>query len=132
MLLLMRRIRGLSESLDRAEAAAAEGGKPYEPRVHEAARLLLGSVEKLTVRQVTEVSNQGVYQWVLTLTGTVAGRQTLLGERGVIRPQADDTRQSICDRLVATLCANSERTTGKPYLDAKVLFFDLQPNALPD
>jgi hypothetical protein len=78
------------------------------------------------------VSNQGVYQWVLTLTGTVAGRQTLLGERGVIRPQADDTRQSICDRLVATLCADSERTTGKPYLDAKVLFFDLRPNALPD
>ncbi|WP_333745705.1 hypothetical protein [Streptomyces sp. IBSBF 2950] len=132
MMVLMRQIRELSESLDRSEAAAADGGKPYEVEVHAAARELLGSVGKLTVRQVTEVTHHGAYHWVLTVTGTVVGRQALLSDRGVIRPEADETRESICDRLVTDLCAESERTTGTPYLDPKVLFFDLQPNALTD
>ncbi|WP_030756497.1 hypothetical protein [Streptomyces sp. NRRL F-5135] len=131
-MVFMRQIQDLSESLDRAEAAAAESGQPYESEVHEAARLLLYSAGKFTIRQVTEVTNRNAFHWVLTVTGTVAGRQTLLGARGVVRPESDDTRQSICDRLVDSLCADSERATGKPYLDAKVLFFDLQLNVLPD
>ena len=129
MMVLMREMRDLSAALDRGEIAAAEGGA-YDTDVHTAARQLLASVGKLTVRQVTEVTNQDVYHWVLTVTGTVAGRQSLLSDRGVIQPHADDTRQSLCDRIVARLCTESERSTGTPYLDPKVLFFDLQPNAL--
>ncbi|MET9459971.1 hypothetical protein ABZY05_33615 [Streptomyces canus] len=129
MVVLMRKIRELTVSLDRAEVAAANSGKPYDTEVHDAARSLLCSVEKLTVRQVTEVTNHGSYHWVLTVTGTVAGRQTLLSDHGVIRPEAHDTRESICDRLITDLCTQSEQTTGNPYIDPKVLFFDLQPNA---
>ncbi|MER5302159.1 hypothetical protein ABT039_22250 [Streptomyces lasiicapitis] len=131
MIVLLRRIEALAGSLDQAEAAAAKEGRVHELEVHADARMLLASVEKLTVRQVAEVANHGAYHWALTVTGTVAGRQTLLSDHGVIRPTADDTRQSLCDRLVTTLCTESEQTTGKPYLDAKVLFFDLQPNSLP-
>ncbi|MER8003005.1 hypothetical protein [Streptomyces sp. NPDC095613] len=131
MMVLMRQTDALSESLDQVEAAAADGGAPYDPEVHEAARQLLDFVGKLTIRQVAG-PDYGTYHWVLTVTGTAAGRQSLLSERGVIRPEVDDTRQSLCDRIVARLCVESERATGTPYLDPKVLFFDLQPNDFTD
>ncbi|MEU9014228.1 hypothetical protein AB0D12_31555 [Streptomyces sp. NPDC048479] len=130
MTTLLRETDQLRRILDLREYEAADEIRPYDETLHRSARRLLDPVDKITVRMATEAANRGAYHWALTLTGTVDGRQTLLGDRGVVRPEADATRGAICDKLVAALTAAAEKRHGKPYRDPKVLFFDLQPNVL--
>lgn len=130
MMTLLRESDQLRRILDLREYEAADEIRPYDEALHRSARRLLEPVGQITVRMATEAANRGAYHWTLTLNGTIDGRQTLLGDRGVIRPEADETRESICDKLIATLTAAAEKKSGKPYRDPKVLFFDLQPNLL--
>jgi hypothetical protein len=131
---LMREIDHLDAALTRVEQAAAAGGPPYDAEVHEAARRLLASADQVTVGQAASIlaaENRNTFHFVLTLTGTVDGRQRLVGDQGTVRLAGTDTRAAVCDRLVASLRAQTEKQTGKPFLDTRVLFFDLQPNVLP-
>lgn len=135
MLGLLRETKDLTNQLARVEQAAADGGPGFDAEVHEAARRLLATTGKVTVRQVgaiTAALNHSTYHWVLTLTGIVDGRQKLVGDQGTVQPSDTDTRASVCERLVASLRAKTEAETGRPFDEATVLFFDLQPNALPE
>lgn len=127
---LLRETEQLRRILDLREYESAAEVRPYDETLHRAARRLLEPVGKITVRMATEAANRGAYHWTLTLSGMVGGRQTLVGDQGVIRPESDETRESICNKLVAALTAQTEKRTGQSYLEARVLFFDLQPNAL--
>lgn len=130
MTILLRECDQLRRILDLREVEAADEVRPYDEALHRAAHRLIEPVGKITVRMATEAANRGAYHWTLTLSGTVSGRQVLVGDRGVIRPDPDLTRQAVCDQLVTTLTAATEKKHGQPYRDPTVLFFDLQSNIL--
>lgn len=130
MMTLLRETDQLRRILALREDEAATETRPYDEALHRSARRLLEPVDKITVRMATEAANRGAYHWALTLSAIADGRQTLLSDRGVIRPASAETRTSICDKLIADLMAAEEKKHGKQYRDVKVLFFDLQPNLL--
>ncbi|MFF3558258.1 hypothetical protein ACFYXL_33145 [Streptomyces tsukubensis] len=130
MVSLLRETDQLRRILDLREYEAADEVRPYDQALHAAARRLLDPVGKITVRMATEAGNRGVFHWTLTLTGVSNGRQTIASDQGVLRPEATDTRQSICDRLISTVKTAAEKKHGRPLTDVKVLFFDLRPNEL--
>ncbi|MFH8581651.1 hypothetical protein [Streptomyces zaomyceticus] len=130
----MREIETLTNELARVELVAAEGGPPFDAAVHEAARQLLVSAGRVTVGQTeaaTEWVQRNTFHWILTLTGVVDGRQKLVGDEGTIQPAISDTRAEVCARLVDALCRKTQAKTGKHFGEVKILFFDLQPAALP-
>ncbi|WP_329125987.1 hypothetical protein [Streptomyces sp. NBC_01353] len=130
MMTLLRESEQLRRILDLREYEAADETRPYDQALHSAAHRLLDPVGKITVRMATEAANRGMYHWTLTLSGMVDGRQTLVGEQGLIPVAADETRESICNKLIASLTAGVQKKSGHPFRDAKVLFFDLQPNVI--
>jgi hypothetical protein len=134
MVRFMREIETLTNELARVELAAADGGPPFDTAVHEAARQVLVSAGGVTVGQMKAVTNwaqRNTFHWILTLTGVVDGRQKLVGDEGTIQPTTTDTRTQVCARLVDALCRKTEAKTGKRFSEVKILFFDLQPAALP-
>jgi len=67
----------------------------------------------------------------VTVSGLADGRQILASDHGVVRPAADDTRQTLCEQLTRQVAAQAEQRTGKRLSDVRLLHFDLQPNELP-
>jgi hypothetical protein len=134
MIRFMREIEDLTNELARVELEAADGGPPFDPAVHEAARKLLVSAGRVTVGQVkaaTEWTQRNTFHWVLTVTGLTSNRQKIVSDQGTIQITTTDTREAVCARLVDQLCSKTVARLGKPFLEVKILFFDLQPNALP-
>ncbi|MFF9632927.1 hypothetical protein [Streptomyces fradiae] len=134
MIALIRATEDLRRTLARAESAALAGGPSVDADVYAAAQRLLALTDRVTVAQAaagTAAARRGTFHWVLTMSGFADGRQRLVGERGTVQLEATDTRDSVCDRLVKALLGRVERETGQRLRDAQVLFFDLQPNALP-
>ncbi|MFZ3475426.1 hypothetical protein ACODT3_43155 [Streptomyces sp. 4.24] len=130
MTTLLREMQTLRQILDLREVEAAGEIRPYDEALHRAARRLLDPCDRITVRMCTEAANRGAYHWTLTLSGTLGGRQLITGDRGVTRPEAAATREAICEQLVSQLTGETEKASGQPYQDVKVLHFDLQPNVL--
>jgi len=134
MVRFMRETEELTNELARAELTAADGGPPFDAAVHEAARKVLVSAGRVTVGQMnaaTEWAQRNTFHWVLTMTGLVSNRQKIVSDQGTIQIATTDTRDAVCARLVDQLCTKTVARLGKPFLEVKILFFDLQPNALP-
>jgi hypothetical protein len=70
------------------------------------------------------------YHWVLSLNGSVRGREATVGWTGVVAITPGQTRSQVYDQLKRWLLEEIQRQTGSPMENPATIFFSIEPEQI--